>query len=271
MDKYSSLDFYSSDLSPKSKWLILPVVLSIIVHIVLLYGSRFYPMNQQERDNSSTVPLRITLSPQPDESSASPPSQDISEAIQAIEQPETTLANPVDSNIVANKRAEQTIAQSNTVEVTKPKQLNHQRLASVISQTINEDVQAWEQSVLNDCQQRPGDDQTNCDVSQQFPNDTPSKLAGIFAANLGGKSQVREFREQDRLLRLQKTINATLATASLPKAMEEHLMRELNYVREEQRFADCGGQLNKGACAGEVDIVQLISNVGKLINKVTDD
>ena len=268
MDKLTSIDFYTSDLRPKSKWLLIAIALSLLIHIVFLYNGRFHPHSEETRDDSKTTPLRITLSELRKETPALESSADMTNAAEVNEPPGVTKNNAIGSTIQSKDSLKESI-EKNNVTIAKPtKQMNHHRLASVISQTISEDVQAWEQSIWDDCRHQTLRDKQDCDNVKPFDSDTPSKLASVFAESIVGHSQVRQYREQDRLVRLQHTINKSLASATIPKAMEEYLMRELNYVREEQRLADCGGQLEQGTCAGEIDLIRVISSVGKLVKKV---
>lgn len=222
------------------RWLGIAILVSIVVHAlsILTFGPFKHNTSNELRD-----PLRISLKKylplnQPEEKSV---------VEQTIMKPELT------KSVETGLKSEQTIS-----EVLPKDQVPEQEKKTINYGTM---ITSGKSLVAID----------TSESKYHFPDTAYSdtgELTKIFRQSFGlirgssNKSALRIANAQ------REKLVSILSSTSLDDATRSLLESELNYLSSEIRYQDCGGNLESGTCAGEVDILKLLADIKKIISKI---
>jgi len=150
---------------------------------------------------------------------------------------------------------------TNKSKVIEPKKLNFATLNSSIKDVIEQDNLKIQQAWNKDCysiQMKHGSEGCVPLIERLgLKMDDPYGLSKIFKGLHNDFSSKKHQRIIAKLITKETTVNAILENENLDDNLRAQFSDELNFLRGEIQYQECGGDLHSGTCAGEVDLIKL--------------
>ncbi len=250
-------------------WVLTAFVVSTLFHGTLLYLSENISDKSATGSDSPNHPLliKLTTTTSTKEQISSDPGRLTTKSDSVVDD-NVSQENLKQSTILPIAENKTDIVSEPIESADPPRTINYSRLSSTTSQIITEDAKNWQLVNTTRCISPLGYRKQDCGNSVNFEVTEQAMLAKIFDKALGNPESTRMKRMSDRLMQIQSRLSESLISEDMTKELRNQLLNELYQVREQQRIIDCGGQLEQGNCAGEMDVLKVISTIGKLIDKV---
>jgi len=154
----------------------------------------------------------------------------------------------------------------------EPSSIDYSALNASIASYIEDDAQSKMARWQENCAiQKQLSGKSDCiDIKDRFASKgaDPYGLSSVFRALDNGPSTGKQKRLIEKLKSNQARLMSAASITGINDETRRGLLKEAENLRTDIIYSDCGGNLNSGTCAGEVDLLQAADLLIQVLSKL---